>query len=67
MKAIGDVLEEVAGSFDVIYANGGFTKMPFWVEMAGEVFGKKIVVSENEGGPAFGAAMVGMQALNNDE
>lgn len=63
MKAIGDVLEEVAGPFHVIYANGGFTKMPFWVEMAGEIFGKKIVVSENEGGPALGAAMVGMRAL----
>ncbi len=67
MKAIGDVLEEVAGPFHVIYANGGFTKMPFWVEMAGEIFAKKIVVSENEGGPALGAAMLGMQALNNDE
>jgi len=58
MKSIGDVLEEIAGPFEVIFANGGFTKMPFWVELAGEVFGKKIIVSENEGGPALGAAIV---------
>ncbi len=61
MKQIGDVLEEVAGPFHVIHANGGFTKMPFWVAMAGEIFGKKIVVSEHEGGPALGAAMIGMK------
>ncbi|MCF8247337.1 MAG: gluconokinase [Saprospiraceae bacterium] len=63
MKAIGDVLEEVAGPYHVIFANGGFTKMPFWVEMAGEIFGKKIIVSGNEGGPALGAAMLGKRAL----
>ncbi|MBK8564508.1 MAG: gluconokinase [Saprospiraceae bacterium] len=56
MKQIGDVLEEITGPFHTIHANGGFTKMPFWVEMAGEIFGKKIVVSKNEGGPALGAA-----------
>jgi len=63
MKLIGDVLEEVAGPFHVIYANGGFTKMPFWVQMAAAIFNKKVVVFENEGGPALGAALVGMKAL----
>lgn len=63
MKQIGDVLGEVAGPFHTIHANGGFTKMKFWVEMAGEVFGKKIVVSEHEGGPALGAAsLFGIQS-----
>ncbi len=66
LKAIGDVLEEVAGPFHTIFANGGFTKMPFWVEMAGEIFGKKIVVSEHEGGPALGAAMVSSLSQNTD-
>jgi gluconokinase len=56
MKLISDVLEDLAGPFHAIHANGGFTKMPFWVEMTAEIFGKKIVVSENEGGPALGAA-----------
>lgn len=65
MKAIGDVLEEVAGPFHVIFANGGFTKMPFWVEMAGDIFGKKIVVSNNEGGPALGAAKLALISQNN--
>ncbi len=63
MKVIGDVLEEVAGPFHTIYANGGFTKMPFWVEMAAAIFEKKIVVSNHEGGPALGAAMVAKVAL----
>ncbi|MCC6727543.1 MAG: hypothetical protein IT258_23765, partial [Saprospiraceae bacterium] len=58
MKQIGDVLEAVAGPFHTIHANGGFTKMPFWVAMAGEIFGKRIVVSENEGGPALGAVLL---------
>jgi gluconokinase len=63
MKEIGDVLEEIAGPFHTIYANGGFTKMPFWVEMAAAIFEKKIVVSSHEGGPALGAAMVAKAAL----
>ena len=63
MKEIGDVLEEIAGPFHTIYANGGFTKMPFWVEMAAAIFEKKIVVSNNEGGPALGAAMLAKAAL----
>ncbi|MBI1225209.1 MAG: gluconate kinase [Bacteroidetes bacterium] len=65
MKLIGDVLEEVAEPFHVIFANGGFTKMPFWVEMAGEIFGKKIIVSENEGGPALGAVKLMLIIQNN--
>ncbi|MBI5915838.1 MAG: gluconate kinase, partial [Bacteroidetes bacterium] len=63
MRHIGDVLTEVAGPFEVIYANGGFTKMKFWVKMAAEIFGKKVLVFENEGGPALGAALVGMKAV----
>ena len=55
MRAIDDLTWEVklrAGPFQVIYANGGFTKMKFWVQMAAAIFGKKVVVFENEGGPA---------------
>ena len=66
LKAIGDVLEALSGPFEVIYANGGFTRMKFWVEMAAAIFGRKVVTSENEGGPALGAAMVGMRALEID-
>lgn len=64
LKAIGDVLEEVNGPFHTLYANGGFTKMPFWVEMASEIFGKKVVTSNHEGGPALGAAILCKQALS---
>lgn len=67
MKAIGDLLEGVSGPFNVIFANGGFTKMPFWVEMASEIFGKRIVVSENEGGPALGAAMLAKTGMRDEE
>ncbi|MBK9016501.1 MAG: gluconokinase [Saprospiraceae bacterium] len=63
MKLIGDVLEEVTGTFHEIYANGGFTRMEFWVQMAADIFGKKVLTFENEGGPALGAALVGMRAL----
>ncbi len=63
MKQIGDVLTEATGPFEVIYANGGFTRMDFWVQMAADIFGKKVVTFENEGGPALGAALVGMKAL----
>ncbi len=63
LRQIGEVLTEVTGPFHVVYANGGFTNMKFWVEMAAEVFEKKVVVFENEGGPALGAALMGMRAL----
>ncbi len=63
MSLIGEVLEEVVAPMQVIYANGGFVKMPVWVQMAADMFGKKICLSENEEASAFGAALLGMKAI----
>jgi gluconokinase len=63
MSLIGEVLEEVVAPMQVIFANGGFVKMPVWVQMAADVFGKKICLSESEEASALGAALLGMKAL----
>ncbi|MCB9340235.1 MAG: gluconokinase [Lewinellaceae bacterium] len=63
MAIVGEVLEQVAAPMEVIYANGGFTKMPVWVQMAADVFGKKITVTESGDASAFGAALLGLRSL----
>ena len=41
LYSIGKVLLEMQ-KIDTIYANGGFAKSPFWVQMLSDIFGKKV-------------------------
>lgn len=66
MALIGEVVAEKTGGFSRILANGGFTKLAPWVQMAADIFGKEVHVFPNEGGPALGAAALGAAALGID-
>ena len=63
LSLIGQVLEEVVAPMAVVYANGGFTKMDSWVQMAADIFGKEVRIFDNEDAPALGAVITGMKAL----
>ena len=60
--AIGKILME-KNKVDTIYANGGFTDTGFWVQMLADTFNLPVVVPVIEECSAFGAVMIGMEAL----
>ncbi|MFQ5445775.1 MAG: gluconokinase [Saprospiraceae bacterium] len=60
---IGKIVEESGAGIQRIYANGGFTKMPVWVQIVADVFGVEVVVRDNGDSSAFGAVLLGMKAL----
>lgn len=61
---IGQALEEAAGKMERIYANGGLAQMDFMMQMMADIFGKEVFILETEEASAFGAAILGMKALN---
>jgi len=50
-----------------IRATGGFARSPFWRQMLADVLGHPIGFPEHHGGSAFGAALLGMEALGEIE
>jgi gluconokinase len=63
LALIAQTVEEPGSFLHTIYANGGFTRSPFWVQMLANVFGKKVLVRETADSAAFGAVILGMKAL----
>ena len=61
--SVGKVLEELTGSINIIYANGGFARSPFWVQLLADVFNKPVRVLENVESAAKGAYLVVLNAL----
>lgn len=62
--SVGKALEETTGEIDVIYANGGFSRSGFWVQMLADVFNKKVYITKTAESSALGAAILGMHALD---
>ncbi|MDB5275817.1 MAG: carbohydrate kinase [Ferruginibacter sp.] len=60
--SIGKILMEKS-PVTTIYANGGFTESPLWVQMLADTFNLPVNVIAVEECSALGAVMVGMQAL----
>jgi gluconokinase len=60
--SIGKILMEKS-SVTTIYANGGFTESPLWVQMLADTFNLPVNVIAVEECSALGAVMVGIQAL----
>ncbi|AXY78848.1 gluconate kinase [Paraflavitalea soli] len=56
-------LEETIGPVTNIYASGGFTKSPHWLQWMADLFGKKIIVSSAADASATGAAILGLKAI----
>jgi gluconokinase len=63
LRQIGASLEETIGSIDRIYASGGFTRSPIWLQLMADIFQKKVVVTGSADASAVGAAQLGFYAL----
>ncbi|MGD1892817.1 MAG: gluconokinase [Cyclobacteriaceae bacterium] len=63
MYSIGQGLEDTAGGFDAIWADGGVTRSDFMVQLIADVFNKPVYVAESHHGVAEGAIMLGSVAL----
>ncbi|MEO7490889.1 MAG: FGGY-family carbohydrate kinase, partial [Ferruginibacter sp.] len=60
--SIGKILMEKS-TVTTIYANGGFSESPLWVQMLADIFNLPVLVIAVEECSALGAVMIGMQAL----
>jgi len=60
---VKQALEETTGPIQVVYATGGFARSELWVQLVADIFGKKILVQETFESSAWGAAILGLQAL----
>ncbi|MBO9563580.1 MAG: gluconokinase [Niastella sp.] len=56
-------IEETIGPVKNIYASGGFTQSPLWLQWMADLFGKNITISSTADASAVGAAILGLQAL----
>lgn len=63
VNSVVQALEQTVGPVSAIYANGGFTFSELWVQMLADITGKKVQLTETPEGSAFGAAIMGMYAL----
>jgi gluconokinase len=63
LRQIGASLEETIGPIDRIYASGGFSRSPIWLQLMADIFQKKVVVTGSADASAVGAAQLGFYAL----
>ena len=63
LRDVMQAIEEVNGEIQTIYASGGFTQSPFWLQMMSDVLGKKIALNDSADASATGAAIIGLYAL----
>nr|MDQ3396069.1 gluconokinase [Bacteroidota bacterium] len=61
--SVAEALESTGEKIETIYANGGFARSDYWVQILADIFGKKVLVSESVESSAWGAALMGMFAL----
>lgn len=63
LYSVGVALEETTQPIETIYASGGLARSALWVQMLADVFNKPVFVKENIESSAWGAAIIGMEAL----
>ncbi|MBD1425818.1 gluconokinase [Sphingobacterium arenae] len=63
LLSVGVALEETTQPIEIIYASGGLARSVLWVQMLADVFNKPVFVKENVESSAWGAAILGMEAL----
>ncbi len=61
--SVGTALEENTGLIHTIYASGGLARSPLWVQMLADIFNKPVFVKNTVESSAWGAALIGMEAL----
>jgi gluconokinase len=60
---VGTSLEETVGPIRHIYASGGFTHSPLWLQMTADIFGKTVFTTNEADASAIGACIMGFYAL----
>jgi gluconokinase len=63
MKELLEAVSDLTGQVKVVYANGGFTRTPEWVQLLCDIFDVKINLSSNYESSSLGAVMLGMLAV----
>ncbi|HXB09868.1 MAG TPA: gluconokinase [Puia sp.] len=63
LRQIGASLEETIGPIERIYASGGFTRSPSWLQLIADIFQQKVLVTGLADASAVGAALTGFYAL----
>ncbi|WP_437919593.1 gluconokinase [Sphingobacterium sp. LRF_L2] len=61
--SVGIALEETTGPINCIYASGGLARSSVWVQMLADVFNKPVYIRNTIESSAWGAALIGMEAL----
>lgn len=56
-------LQDLAGRAEEIRASGGFAHSTTWLQMTADIFGSEVLVPQVYEGSAFGAAVLGMYAV----
>jgi gluconokinase len=67
MNDVLDAVKDLVGEIKCVYAGGGFTRSKEWVQILCDVFGIKVVISENYESSCIGAVMLGMLAAKEAE
>ncbi len=60
----GRLLEQQGAAIAELYASGGFTQSPFWVQLLADVFGRPVLVEESREASALGAVILALFALD---
>jgi gluconokinase len=60
---IGLALEETTGPITEIHAGGGFARSATWVQLLADIFQKKVIITDTIESSAWGAALLGLEAL----
>lgn len=63
LYSVALALEETTGPIHTIYASGGLARSPVWVQILADVFNKPVFVKETVESSAWGAVLVGLEAL----
>lgn len=63
MYQVAQALEETTGPITSIFANGGFARSTFWVQLVADIFNKKVYLTDTVETAAWGAALLVAEAL----
>jgi gluconokinase len=63
LRHVGISLEETIGPMGDIYASGGFTHSPNWLQLIADIFGKTVYTTSSADASAIGACILAMYAM----
>ncbi|MCD8510781.1 MAG: hypothetical protein LRY73_13525 [Bacillus sp. (in: Bacteria)] len=64
---VSSALNRLAGPTKKLYASGGFSRSPFWLQILADIFGQEIYIPESHQSSAWGAAWYSLMAVNHVE